>query len=86
MPRDPREYGLTPGDRLLEIDRKFGRDQRDAALALLARVNTPTEKLLGAVVFLANAGDLRGLEAQVVQANADPRAYLDLAQVVADRR
>ena len=86
MPRDPREYGLTPEDRLHEIDRKFGRERRDAVLALLARVNAPSEKLLGAIVFVANAGDLRGLEAQVAQANADPRAYLDLAQVVADRR
>jgi hypothetical protein len=86
MPRDPREYGLTPDDRLREIDRKFGRERREAVLALLAQVKAPSEPLLGAVVFVANPGDLRSVEAQVLQANADPRGYLDAAQVVADRR
>jgi hypothetical protein len=86
MARDPREYGLTPEDRLHEIDRKFGREQREAVLALLARVRSPSEKLLGAIVFVANPGDLRSVEAQVAQADADPRGYLDAAQVVADRR
>ena len=86
MSRDPREYGLTPEDRLHEIDRKFGRESREAVLALLVRVRSPTEKLLGAIVFVANPGDLRSVEMQVAQANADPRGYLDAAQVVADRR
>ncbi len=86
MARDPREYGLTPEDRLHEIDRKFGREHREAVLALLARVRSPSDKLLGAIVFVANPGDLRGVETQVAQADADPRGYLDAAQVVADRR
>ncbi len=86
MPQDPREFGLTTDDRLYEIDRKFGRERRDAVLALLAQMERPSDKLLGAVVFMAGAGDLRSVEALVLHANADPRAFLDAAQVVADRR
>ncbi len=86
MPRDPREYGLTPGDRLHEIDRKFGRERRDAVQALLARVRAPSEKILGAIVFISRAAQLSDVEAMVALANEDPQRLLDSAQVVDERR
>lgn len=86
MPRDPREYGLTPDDRLHEIDRKFGPERREGVLALLAQLRAPSEKLLGAIVFVAQAGDMDGVAVLVAHANEDPRGFLDAAQVVADRR
>ena len=86
MTHDAREYGLTPEDRLHEVERKFGPERREAVLALLAQVRAPSEKLLGAIVFVAQAGDVDGVADLVVHANEDPRGFLDAAQVVADRR
>ena len=86
MPRDPREYGLTPEDRLHEIDRKFGRERRDSVLARLDQVIAPSEKILGAILFISRQGQIADIEAMVALANEDPQRLLDSAQVVDERR
>ena len=86
MPRDPCEYGLTPEDRLHEIDRKFGRDRRESVLALLSQVRARSDKILGAIVFIARLGQLADVAEMVALSNEDPQRLLDSAQVVDERR
>ncbi|RKH50472.1 hypothetical protein D7X96_12005 [Corallococcus interemptor] len=85
MPRNQREYGLSHADRVAEIERKFGRDQLDAVLAQLGQVSNPTEKLLGAIVFLARVGHVEDIANTVTLANQDPSQVLNAATVKDER-
>lgn len=82
---DPREYGLTPEDRAVAIARKFC--PRDAARvhALLGTVELPSEKLLGAIVFLARPDRLDDIECLVDSARVDRTRILDAATVKDER-
>jgi hypothetical protein len=85
MPRNKREYGLSHADRVAEIERKFGRAQLDAVLAQLGQVSSPTEKLLGAIVFLSRVGQLEDVASLVTLANRDPSQVLNAATVKDER-
>ncbi|RKH67086.1 hypothetical protein [Corallococcus aberystwythensis] len=85
MPHNAREYGLHHADRVAEIERKFGPDQREPVLARLSRVTHPTEPLLGAIVFLARQGHVEDIDLMVSLANQDASKVLDAATVKAER-
>jgi hypothetical protein len=81
--RDPREYGLTPSDRAFEIERKFGASNVTTVDEMLANVREPTDQVLGAIVFLANASaEVEGL---VALANEDRPRLLNAAVVKEER-
>jgi len=77
------EHGLTHSDRVAEIIRKFGADRVPEVLDSLEAVETPSENVLGAIVFLANrAHEIPGL---VELANSDRNALLVAATVKEER-
>ncbi|NPC73547.1 hypothetical protein HPP05_27720 [Corallococcus exiguus] len=85
MPRNKQEYGLSHADRVAEIERKFGRDQVEPVLEQLSRVSQPTEKLLGAIVFLARVGHVQDIALTVAAANKNPSEVLNAATVKDER-
>jgi hypothetical protein len=85
MPRKKQEYGLNHEDRVAEIERKFGRDQVEPVLARLGQVSNPTEKLLGAIVFLAREGHVDDIALTVTAANKNPSEILNAATVKDER-
>ncbi|MFP2894945.1 hypothetical protein [Corallococcus sp. 4LFB] len=85
MPRKKQEYGLNHADRVAEIERKFGRGRLEDVLAQLSRVSNPTEKLLGAIVFLAREGHVQDIALTVSAANKNPSEVLNAATVKEER-
>ncbi|MBN8471506.1 hypothetical protein JYJ95_33790 [Corallococcus exiguus] len=85
MSRKKQEYGLNHADRVAEIERKFGRDQVEPVLAQLRRVSNPTERLLGAIVFLAREGHVTDVALSVAAANKNPSELLNAATVKDER-
>ena len=81
--RNPREYGLTRETRDFEIVRKFGAPSAPKVDALLSAVEHPEDKVLGAIVFLANTPDQIG--ELVALANNDRDALLNAATVKDER-
>ncbi|MBN9686173.1 MULTISPECIES: hypothetical protein [unclassified Corallococcus] len=85
MPRKQQEHGLSHADRVAEIERKFGRAQVEPVLQQLSRVSNPTEKLLGAIVFLAREGHVEDIALTVADANTNPSRILNAATVKDER-
>jgi len=81
--RRSQKRGLIPMDRDIEIARKFGSASARRVNALLDAVENPTEKVLGAIIFLAKSADQ--VEGLVKLANGDRDALLNAAQVKDER-
>ena len=51
MARDPREYGLSESDRKYVIRKKFGLFSGRKVSSILERIERPSDKVLGAILF-----------------------------------
>ena len=85
MARDKREYGLTVSDRKYIIQVKFGLSNISAIEALLSNVVEPSEKVLGAILFLARPGNFEDIEKFIDLANKNVSSLLNSAQVKDER-
>lgn len=85
MSRDNREYGLIDADRKWVIRKKFGLFSIKKVLKLLDSVDNPSDKVLGAILFLARPDKLEDIVSLVELANENERSLLDSAQVKDDR-
>ena len=85
MARDKREYGLSESDRKYAIRKKFGFFSRRKVNAILSDLENPSDKVLGAIVFLARRGELGDLVSLVKLANENEEGLLNSAQVKDDR-
>ena len=85
MPRDNREYGLSIEDREWVIRNKFGFLQRGKAKAILQDSMDKSDKVLGAILFLARPGNLDDLANCVNLANENVQKLLNAATVKDER-
>ena len=85
MARDVREYGLTESDRKWVIRKKFGLFSAGQINQILNKVENPSEKVLGAILFLARPGSVEDVESSVFLANTNESNLLNAAQVKNDR-
>lgn len=77
MSRDNREYGLIDADRKWVIRKKFGLFSSKKVLKLLDSVDNPSDKVLGAILFLARPDKLEDIVSLVELANENERSLLD---------
>lgn len=85
MSRGNREYGLIDADRKWVIRKNFGLFSSKKVLKLLDSVDNPSDKVLGAILFLARPDKLEDIVSLVELANENERRLLDSAQVKDDR-
>ena len=85
MPRDKREYGLSSEDREWVIKNKFGFIQRSKVKAILQDSMDKSDKVLGAILFLARPGNLNDLANYVNLANENVQKLLNAATVKDER-
>ncbi|WKB56183.1 hypothetical protein [Eleftheria terrae] len=86
MSRDRREYGLNEADRAFLIRRKFAQDEAQRVADALRRVISPSDQVLGAIVFLARDRRPDDIDQLVDLANRDTAALLNAATVAEERR
>lgn len=85
MPRNRREYGLSPEARVWGINKKFGSIYRKKAAEILQTSTDKSDKVLGAILFLSRPGSLDDLASNVDLANESPQKLLDAATVKDER-
>lgn len=85
MNRDKREYGLTEADRKWVIRNKFGLFSSNKIYKILNDVENPSDKVLGAILFLARPGKLEDIVSSVKLANDNEKRLLNAAQVKDER-
>lgn len=85
MAKDKREYGLTPEDRDWIINNKFAVFDRKQVNKILNQSVNQSDKVLGAILFLAHSGKLDDLQCCVNLANQDVKKLLNSAMVKDER-
>ncbi len=85
MSRDKKDYGLNEEDRNWVIRKKFGLLKKRRILEILEDVTDPSEKVLGAILFLARPNNLDDVISFVNLANEDEQQLLQSAQVKDER-
>ncbi len=79
------EYGLTAHDRAIEIARKFGSEHELRIMSVLSKVAHPSEKILGAIIYVARPGHADDIQDLVDLANKNPAQLLNAATVKEER-
>ncbi len=82
---DKRDYGLNPEDRRYVIERKFGSGKIDEIALMLNAVKNQSEKVLGAILFLACEQSVEDIESFVKLANENEMGLLTAATVKHER-
>lgn len=85
MAKDKREYGLTAKDREWVIAHKFPSFSVDKINLALSKVEEPSDKILGAVLFLSHMDCLESLKQCVQLANSNTLSLLRAATVKDER-
>ena len=85
MKRDQREYGLSESDRDWVVKRKFGFFSRRKVKNILTNSKGQSDKVLGAILFLARPGNFSDLESGVSLANENVTKLLNAAAVKEER-
>ncbi|RDH45846.1 hypothetical protein [Zooshikella ganghwensis] len=85
MARDQRDLGLSESDRNYVIRKKFGLFSARKVKKILLGIENPSDKVLGAVLFLARPKQINDVISSVNLANESEKKLLEAAQVKMDR-
>jgi len=82
---DKREFAIGPENRRFTIEKKFGSDKFTQVESILEKVVNPTDRVLGAILFIVRDGDFEQLEEYVALANEDEMQLRTIASVKFER-
>lgn len=78
---DKRDFAIGIENRLFTIEKKFGSDGLAQVESILEKVENPTDRVLGAILFSVRDGDFEQLEEYVALANEDEMQLRTIASV-----